>query len=135
MQARTAIGPMAANSDLSCERGRLGVAYLVMHPIFAIGLPHGMEWVWIFLIFVLVFGADKIPKLARGLGKSLGEFKKAKEDFEKELHSASTATDTPSPTTMAVLDDKTRTAPAGTQPTTPVTTGSTGSVDELTKKI
>jgi TatA/E family protein of Tat protein translocase len=99
-----------------------------MHPIFAIGLPHGMEWVWIFLIFVLVFGADKIPKLARGLGKSLGEFKKAKEDFEKELHSAASTDSTNAPATPA-LDEK-RTPPAGTQPVT-----GAGSTDELTKKL
>ncbi len=97
-----------------------------MHPVFAIGLPHGMEWVWIFLIFVLVFGADKIPKLARGLGKSLGEFKKAKEDFEKELHTASSTETTP---TTPALEEK-RTPPAGTQPVT-----GAGSMDELTKKI
>jgi TatA/E family protein of Tat protein translocase len=102
------------------------------HPIFALNLPHGFEWVWIFLIFVLVFGADKIPKLARGLGKSLGEFKKAKEDFEKELHSAS---ETPAtPPVQPGLEDKMRVA--GTQPTaTPTPTGSAGSTDELTKKI
>jgi TatA/E family protein of Tat protein translocase len=99
-----------------------------MQPIFAIGLPHGMEWVWIFLIFVLVFGADKIPKLARGLGKSLGEFKKAKEDFEKELHSAASTDSTNAPATPA-LDEK-RTPPAGTQPVT-----GAGSTDELTKKL
>jgi len=99
-----------------------------MHPVFAIGLPHGMEWVWIFLIFVLVFGADKIPKLARGLGKSLGEFKKAKEDFEKELHSAASTDSTNAPATPA-LDEK-RTPPAGTQPVT-----GAGSTDELTKKL
>jgi len=99
-----------------------------MHPIFALGLPHGMEWVWIFLIFVLVFGADKIPKLARGLGKSLGEFKKAKEDFEKELHSAASTDSTNAPATPA-LDEK-RTPPAGTQPVT-----GAGSTDELTKKL
>lgn len=106
------------------------------HPIFAIGLPHGIEWIWIFLIFVLVFGADKIPKLARGLGKSLGEFKKAKEDFEKELHSATSDPTTPSVTvtpTQPALDEKMRVPPAGTQPTAP--TGAAGSVDELTKKI
>jgi sec-independent protein translocase protein TatA len=121
----------------------VGVDCLVMNPIFAIGLPHGMEWIWIFLIFVLVFGADKIPKLARGLGKSLGEFKKAKEDFEKELHSAASPSTTPTaPTVTAnptatpispVLDDKLRVPPAGTE--TGVSTGSAGSVDELTKKI
>jgi len=100
-----------------------------MQPIFAIGLPHGMEWIWIFLIFILVFGADKIPKLARGLGKSLGEFKKAKEDFEKELHNASTT-----PPVQPALDEKMRVA--NTQPATPATpTESAGSIDELTKKI
>jgi sec-independent protein translocase protein TatA len=102
-----------------------------MNPIFAIGLPHGMEWIWIFLIFVLVFGADKIPKLARGLGKSLGEFKKAKEDFEKELHSASSTDPTVKPNQPA-LDEKMRTTPAGTEPTT---TMGAGSMDELTKKL
>ena len=89
-----------------------------------------------FSSLVLIFGADKIPKLARGLGKSLGEFKKAKEDFEKELHSAST-TPTTNPTVtpaQPVLSDTMRPTPAGTQPTT-VMTGSAGSVDELTKKI
>jgi sec-independent protein translocase protein TatA len=60
----------------------------MQHPIFALGLPHGFEWLWIALIVVLLFGADKLPKLARGLGKSLGEFKKAKEEFDKELHTA-----------------------------------------------
>src|SRR5579862_4852715 len=58
------------------------------HPLFAIGLPHGAEWLYILIGLVILFGADKIPKLARGLGRSLGEFKKAKEDFEKEVHAA-----------------------------------------------
>lgn len=56
-----------------------------MTPLFAIGLPHGLEWLWIAIIVVLLFGAEKLPKLARGLGRSLGEFKKAKEEFDKEL--------------------------------------------------
>jgi len=100
-----------------------------MHPIFAIGLPHGMDWVWVFLVLVLIFGADKIPKLARGLGKSLGEFKKAKEDFEKELHTASTTDTVTTTPVQPALDEKMRVPPAGTEPT------SAGSVDELTKKI
>lgn len=65
-----------------------------MHSFFALGLPHGLEWFWIALIVVLLFGADKLPKLARGLGKSLGEFKKAKEEFEKEIHSAANTDET-----------------------------------------
>ncbi len=65
----------------------------MQHPLFAIGLPHGSEWLIILVLAVLFFGADKLPKLARGLGKSLGEFKKAKEDFEKEVHAAAAEPD------------------------------------------
>ena len=39
----------------------------------------------IFLIVLLLFGAKKIPELARGIGKGMGEFKKAKTDFEDEI--------------------------------------------------
>lgn len=39
----------------------------------------------IFLIILLLFGAKKLPQLARGVGKSMGEFKKAKEEFEHEI--------------------------------------------------
>lgn len=37
------------------------------------------------MIVFLLFGAKKLPEFARGLGKSLGEFKKAKSEFEDEL--------------------------------------------------
>lgn len=48
--------------------------------------PIGLqEMIVIFLIILLLFGAKKIPELARGIGKGMGEFKKAKEDFEKEI--------------------------------------------------
>jgi sec-independent protein translocase protein TatA len=43
------------------------------------------ELIIIFVIILLLFGAKKLPELARGLGKSMGEFKKAKEEFEHEL--------------------------------------------------
>ena len=42
----------------------------------------------IFVIVLLLFGAKKIPELARGLGKSMGEFKKAREEFEDEIKRA-----------------------------------------------
>jgi sec-independent protein translocase protein TatA len=47
-----------------------------------IGMP---EMVIIFIVILLLFGAKKLPELARGMGKSMGEFKKAREDFENEL--------------------------------------------------
>ena len=45
----------------------------------------GPDMLVIFLIMLLLFGAKKLPELARGLGQSLNEFKKARDDFEHEL--------------------------------------------------
>jgi sec-independent protein translocase protein TatA len=46
------------------------------------------EMIVIFLIVLLLFGAKKLPELAKGLGKSAGEFKKAKDEFDREIKSA-----------------------------------------------
>jgi len=49
-------------------------------------LPAGTEWIWIIIaIAVLVFGAKKIPELARTFGKAKGEFEKGKIEADKEL--------------------------------------------------
>ncbi len=40
------------------------------------------ELLLILLVVVLLFGAKKLPDLARSLGKSLGEFKKGREEGE-----------------------------------------------------
>lgn len=48
--------------------------------------PLGTPELIIIAILVLVlFGAKKLPTFARSLGKSMGEFKKAKDEFEQEL--------------------------------------------------
>jgi sec-independent protein translocase protein TatA len=57
-------------------------------PYMAIGMPGGPEWMFIIFVVLLLFGAKKLPELARGLGKSIGEFKKAREEFEGEIHRA-----------------------------------------------
>ena len=50
----------------------------------------GMEWIWIVLaIGILLVGTDKLPELARNLGKAMGEFQKSKSDFEREVKSYS----------------------------------------------
>jgi sec-independent protein translocase protein TatA len=56
--------------------------------MFAIGLPEGSEWFWIILVVVILFGPKKIPEVARSLGRSIGEFKRAKEEFRREMQSA-----------------------------------------------
>ena len=45
----------------------------------------GPDMLVIGLIMLLLFGAKKLPELARGLGQSLNEFKKAREDVEHEF--------------------------------------------------
>jgi sec-independent protein translocase protein TatA len=49
------------------------------------GIPAGPEVLIILLVLVLLFGANKIPKLARSSGQAIGEFKKGREDLEEEL--------------------------------------------------
>ena len=53
-------------------------------PLLAFSLG-GPEVAIIFVLMLLLFGAKKLPELARGMGKSLGEFKKAKQEFEEEI--------------------------------------------------
>ncbi len=48
----------------------------------------GMEVLLIFLVVLLLFGAKKLPELARGLGKGINEFKKATNDIKDEIDSA-----------------------------------------------
>ena len=53
-------------------------------PLFP-GVPGGVELLVILLIAVLLFGANKIPKLARSTGEAMGEFQKGREEVEQEL--------------------------------------------------
>ena len=49
-------------------------------------IPGGMEWIWIVVIVgVLIFGAKKIPELARTLGKAKGDYEKGRIESEKDL--------------------------------------------------
>ena len=43
------------------------------------------ELLMIFAIAVLLFGASKLPELARSMGSSVGEFKKAQKESEQNL--------------------------------------------------
>ncbi|MFB6073961.1 MAG: twin-arginine translocase TatA/TatE family subunit [Haloarculaceae archaeon] len=49
------------------------------------GIPGGQEMMIILLIAVLLFGANKIPKLARSTGQAMGEFQKGRQQVEDEL--------------------------------------------------
>lgn len=45
----------------------------------------GFEWVLIILAILLLFGAKRIPELARGIGQGIQEFRKASDDIKKEI--------------------------------------------------
>ncbi|MFQ5640090.1 MAG: twin-arginine translocase TatA/TatE family subunit [bacterium] len=43
------------------------------------------ELIIIFLVVLLLFGSQRLPELARGLGKAMREFKKATSELKEEL--------------------------------------------------
>jgi sec-independent protein translocase protein TatA len=68
-------------------------------PLAAVGLG-GMELVLILAILLLLFGGSKLPSLARGLGESIKEFKKAqREDNEDKPAVDAKKTEAPKTTT------------------------------------
>ncbi len=46
------------------------------------------EIILILLVILILFGAKKIPELAKGLGKGMSEFKKGLKDVESEIKDA-----------------------------------------------
>ena len=60
---------------------------MAMSPVLAqFGSP--THWLIFLAIVLVVFGARRLPEIARNLGRSLGEFKKARREFEDELRKA-----------------------------------------------
>jgi len=45
----------------------------------------GPDLIIILFIVLILFGAKKLPELARGLGQAVKEFSKAKDEFEREV--------------------------------------------------
>jgi len=50
----------------------------------------GPDLIIILLIVLVLFGAKKLPELAKGMGQAVREFQKAKDEFSDELHKAGT---------------------------------------------
>lgn len=46
----------------------------------------GVEWIIIIILFLaLIFGSNKLPEVARGIGKAASEFEKAKSQMRREM--------------------------------------------------
>ncbi|ANH39715.1 Sec-independent protein translocase protein TatAy [Nocardioides dokdonensis FR1436] len=86
-----------------------------------IGMPQGVEWLVILAIVIIVFGAAKLPELARGTGQALRIFKSEtkglRDDDDDKATEAKQATVTPDP------------APSELPPSRPTQAGTDGVVD------
>ena len=58
---------------------------MIDQEIFLSAMPGGWEMVVIALVILLMFGAKKLPELARGLGQGIREFKGAVDGVKDEL--------------------------------------------------
>ena len=54
----------------------------------ALWTPQGLDWLWILLIILVIFGGKKLPELARSIGKGLSQFKKGLHEVEDEVEKA-----------------------------------------------
>lgn len=68
-------------------------------------IPGGPEMLVILLIAVLLFGANKIPKLARSTGTAIGEFRKGRKEVEQELQEMEDAVDPTTDMTDSTAND------------------------------
>ncbi len=84
----------------------------VMFGLFNLG---GGEIILILALVLILFGAKKLPELAKGLGTGIKEFKKETRDVTDEIHSAM---EEPPPPPRSL-------PPSNTQPTTPPETHET----------
>lgn len=79
-------------------------------PVLAIFGLGGPEIALILFLILLLFGAKRLPELARGFGKSIREFKKATSEVESDIRTA--------------IDEPEKNAPAKTPPSNPSNPGS-----------
>lgn len=79
--------------------------------LLAFGIPSGPDLIILLIIVLVLFGAKRLPEIARSLGESVHEFKKAKQEFEDQASkptsnstSALTSTNTP-PSTSTTQEE------------------------------
>ncbi len=93
----------------------------------------GSEVIFLFILALLLFGPRRLPEIGRTLGKAIGEFRKATQDFrvslerEVELDKFKDAARTLESTIATSLARGAPIEPAATTPPPPVTSDSAAS--------
>lgn len=79
----------------------------IFQPLIAIFGLGGPEIALILFLILLLFGAKRLPELARGFGKSIREFKKATSDVENDIRTAIDESE-PKPQSKPTSSDSTK---------------------------
>src|SRR5881296_943340 len=87
-----------------------------MNPMFA--MLNGWEVVAILAVVLILFGAKKLPELAKGLGQGIKEFKKSSREIQDELSDAMDI-NAPPPARPAQTQIPAQATPAPIDPTSP----------------
>src|SRR5207244_5446842 len=95
-EANGRLGPLVLSvkaltppAELPCNfAGRPDVPRHIMSLLASFMNLAGPDLVVILLIILVLFGAKKLPELAKGMGQAVREFQKAKDEFSDELNKA-----------------------------------------------
>jgi sec-independent protein translocase protein TatA len=85
------------------------------NPIIHLAIINPQTALFIMLIMLLLFGAKKLPELARGLGQAIKEFSKAKNDIHDEIM-RDPAPEAPRQIPTQTVQQAPGTQPVGAQP-------------------
>ena len=88
---------------------------MTIAPLFG-PIPGGPEMLIILLVLVLLFGANKIPKLARSTGQAMGEFQKGREEIDQELQEMQDGEDDAGDDAVFVDEAPTAESESGSEP-------------------
>lgn len=70
----------------------------MVHPLAFFGTPSGGELLLVLLVVLLLFGAKNLPKMARTLGRTMEEFRRAAREVSDEIMQAENDDDPPKST-------------------------------------
>ena len=79
---------LARYAEIPCNSEKQSDVGIAMSLLASFMNLAGPDLIVILLIILVLFGAKKLPELARGMGQAVKEFQKAKDDFNDELHKA-----------------------------------------------